>query len=138
MFVQRLKDLTEYARDGELILDTFGEVKQVWHPWRRRYDLFIRSVSSLPLHYVPLTFSTLSEGPTRALPTASDPQGPQPDPNPSTFTQFARVDSPFLAWHFRITDGQGQEVAYINRAFRGFGREVRPPFLLRSRLPIPS
>ena len=51
MFVQRLKDLTEYTGDGEPILDTFGEVKQVWHPWRRRYDLFIRSVSSLPLRY---------------------------------------------------------------------------------------
>ncbi|KAH9934681.1 Scramblase-domain-containing protein [Fomitopsis serialis] len=33
MFVQRLQ--------GEPVLDTFGEVQQLWHPWRRRYDLFL-------------------------------------------------------------------------------------------------
>ena len=46
MFVQRPRDIPE----GELVLDTFAEVQQEWHPWRRRYDLFLRYVcSDLPL-----------------------------------------------------------------------------------------
>lgn len=42
MYVQRLKDFSEYTLGGEPVLDTFAEVQQVWHPWRRRYNLFIR------------------------------------------------------------------------------------------------
>lgn len=42
MYVQRLKDFSEYTPGGEPVLDTFAEVQQVWHPWRRRYNLFIR------------------------------------------------------------------------------------------------
>jgi hypothetical protein len=42
MYVQRLKDLSRYTQEGEPILDTLGEAQQVWHPWRRRYDLFLR------------------------------------------------------------------------------------------------
>lgn len=49
---------------------------------------------------------------------------PQPEPEPSIFTQYATVDSGFLAWHFRLLDGRGEDIAYISRAFRGFGREV--------------
>ncbi|KAG6845234.1 hypothetical protein H0H87_012226 [Tephrocybe sp. NHM501043] len=29
----------------------------------------------------------------------------------------------FLSWHFRLCDAKGDEIAYISRAFRGFGRE---------------
>jgi len=103
MYVQRLQAGTEYTLDGEPILDTFAEVKQVWHPWRRRYDLFIQ------------------KGHKRVISTASERQ---PEPEPSTFSQFAKVDSEFLAWHFRLLNVHGDEIAYINRAFRGFGREV--------------
>lgn len=42
MHVQRLKDQSEYIHDAEPFLETFGEVQQIWHPWRRRYDLFLR------------------------------------------------------------------------------------------------
>jgi hypothetical protein len=42
MYVQRLKDWHEYAPTGEPVLDTFAEAQQRWHPWRRRYDLFLR------------------------------------------------------------------------------------------------
>jgi len=42
MYVQRLKECSEYTPESDPILDTFGEVQQVWHPWRRRYDLFLR------------------------------------------------------------------------------------------------
>lgn len=42
MFVSTLKDLNEYTEDGQPVLDTFSEVQQRWHLWRRRYDLFLR------------------------------------------------------------------------------------------------
>jgi hypothetical protein len=48
----------------------------------------------------------------------------QPEPEPAVFTQVAQVNSPFLAWDFRLLDGHGQDIAFISRAFRGFGREV--------------
>lgn len=55
--------------------------------------------------------------------------GPNPQPQPSThethFNQFARVDEGLWAWHFVLRDAQGEGIASINRAFRGFGREVR-------------
>lgn len=42
MFVQRRKVLSKIEPNVEAALDTFGEVQQIWHPWRRRYDLFLR------------------------------------------------------------------------------------------------
>lgn len=103
MYVQRLKEFSEYTPSGDPILDTFGEVQQVWHPWRRRYDLFLRETSR------------------RILSLASEPQ---PEPTTAVFSQIARVDSPFLAWDFRLLDGCQQDVAFISRTFRGFGREI--------------
>ena len=55
MYVQRLQAGTEYAPGGEPILDTFAEVQQVWHPWRRRYDLFIRCFRP-PMHHFQITY----------------------------------------------------------------------------------
>ncbi|EIW85426.1 Scramblase-domain-containing protein [Coniophora puteana RWD-64-598 SS2] len=80
MFVQRLKDLKAYTPEGEPILDTFGEVQQEWHLWRRRYDLFLRDAP--------------------------------------------RVDEGLWAWHFNMRDAEGSVIASVNRAFRGFGREI--------------
>ncbi|KAI0709418.1 Scramblase-domain-containing protein [Earliella scabrosa] len=106
MYVQRLKDFAEYTSEGEPVLDTFAEVQQRWHPWRRRYDLFLRQDSSL-----------------RILSTVNEPQ-PEPEPEPESFHQFARIDGGILAWHFALRDAQGQAIAHVNRAFRGFGREI--------------
>lgn len=104
MFVQRLKDLTDRTpRKDEPILDTFAEVQQRWHLWRRRYDLFIR------------------QGPKRILSLMS---GPQPEPDPESYHQVAKIDEPFLAWDFTLRDARGKELASVSRAFRGFGREV--------------
>jgi hypothetical protein len=104
MFVQRLKDLLDRtAAEGEPVLDTFAEVQQRWHLWRRRYDLFIR------------------QGPKRILSLVSDPQ---PEPETESYHQIARIDEPFLAWDFTLRDGSGKEMASVSRAFRGFGREV--------------
>lgn len=61
----------------------------------------------------------------RLLSVASESQ---PQPEPETFSQFAKVDSGFLAWHFQLLDDRGEELAYLSRAFRGFGREVRPVY----------
>jgi uncharacterized protein YfbU (UPF0304 family) len=40
MHVQRQTDVAEDTQ--EPVLDTFAEVQQVWHPLRRKYDLFLR------------------------------------------------------------------------------------------------
>jgi hypothetical protein len=37
----------------------------------------------------------------------------------------AKVDAGFFAWHFRLLDENGNQIASIDRAFRGIGREVR-------------
>lgn len=105
MFVQRLKDYSSYTPEGEPVLDTFAEVQQRWHLWRRRYDVFLR------------------DKPRRILSLASENQ-PEPDLMEEDFSQFARVDSGFLAWNFSLHDAQGQELGHIGRNFRGFGREV--------------
>ncbi len=42
MFVQGLKDWHDYTPAGEPVLDTFAEAQQIWHLWRRKYDLFLR------------------------------------------------------------------------------------------------
>ncbi|KAM5533254.1 hypothetical protein V8D89_013031 [Ganoderma adspersum] len=86
-----------------LVLDTFAEVQQRWHPWRRRYDLFLR------------------QAPHRILSKVGEPQ---PEPEPELFHQFAVIDGGFLAWHFALRDDQGLSIASVNRAFRGFGREI--------------
>ncbi|KAJ8517304.1 hypothetical protein ONZ45_g5478 [Pleurotus djamor] len=103
MYVQRLKHFSEYTPEGEPLLDTFAEVQQRWHPWRRRYDLFLRQS-----HH-------------RILSTTSDPQ---PEPSPAVFNQAFQVDEGILAWNFKLFDGRTQEVAHVHRAFRGFGREL--------------
>ncbi|KAH9997250.1 Scramblase-domain-containing protein [Russula vinacea] len=105
MYVQRLKDWHEYAPTGEPVLDTFSEAQQRWHLWRRRYDLFLRVAPEL------------------ILSKASEPQ-PEPEPEPDRFSQFAKIDEGFWAWHFTLRGSRGEELASINRAFRGFGREI--------------
>lgn len=61
--------------------------------------------------------------PRRILSLASESQ-PEPDLVQEDFSQFARVDSGFLAWNFSLHDAHGQELGHVGRNFRGFGREV--------------
>ncbi|KIK63604.1 hypothetical protein GYMLUDRAFT_40653 [Collybiopsis luxurians FD-317 M1] len=108
MYVQRPNPGQEVAQapsSNEAVLDTFAEVQQIWHPFRRRYDLFMR------------------ESPKRILSLASDPQ-PEPELDSNTFNQIGKVDAPFLAWDFSIHDAAEREIAFISRNFRGFGREI--------------
>ncbi|KAG1784579.1 Scramblase-domain-containing protein, partial [Suillus plorans] len=102
-FVQRLKDLHEYTPEGEPVLDTFAEVQQEWHLWRRRYHLF------------------LCDQPRNILSTTSEPQ---PELPIDSFTQFAKIDEELWAWHFNMLDVGGTPSASVNRAFCGFGREI--------------
>ena len=62
----------------------------------------------------------------RATPNAiqSNASDPQPEPEPDHFTQFAKIDAGFWAWHFTLRGAQDEELASISRAFRGFGREI--------------
>ncbi|KAF9262167.1 Scramblase-domain-containing protein [Marasmius fiardii PR-910] len=103
MYAQCPSKTRETTKGGVPILDTFAEVQQIWHPWRRRYDLFLRETSKRIL-------SVVNE--------------PQPEPQPSVFSQFAKVDAPFLAWSFSLRDARDEEIAFIGREFRGFGREI--------------
>lgn len=76
------------------------------------------------------------ETPRRILSVVSDPEQPEPDAvDDVQYKQIARIDEGFLAWHFRLRDAGGNELAAVNRAFRGFGREVgRTPLCPRSLL----
>ncbi|KAF8969932.1 Scramblase-domain-containing protein [Flammula alnicola] len=103
MFVQRLKDRSHSPPDPEPVLETFGEVQQIWHPWRRRYDLFLRE--------------NIPTGLTDNFDQANQS-------NESVYYQIGKVDSGFLAWNFRVSDQHGNEIASVDRAFRGIGREV--------------
>ena len=60
----------------------------------------------------------------RILSVASDPQ-PEPEPDSHIFNQFSKIDAGFLAWDFPIHDARSEEIASVNRTWRGFGREVR-------------
>lgn len=59
--------------------------------------------------------------PRRILSTTDEPQ---PEPDLDQFTQLAKIDEGLWAWNFALRDEQGDEIASVNRQFRGFGREV--------------
>ncbi|KAF8831712.1 hypothetical protein HHX47_DHR1001310 [Lentinula edodes] len=103
MYVQRPTPGQEVSES--VLLDTFGEVQQIWHPFRRRYDLFLR------------------DSPKRILSLRPDPQ-PEPELDTNTFSQIATVDAPFLAWDFSVLDAAAREMTFISRSFRGLGREI--------------
>ncbi|TDL27301.1 Scramblase-domain-containing protein [Rickenella mellea] len=102
MFAQKVEG---YESD-EPVLNTFAEVQQRWHPWRRRYDLFLR-----PPH-------------EEVEPILTKAGEHQPEPRLNEFHQFARVDGGLWAWNFSLRDVSNREIASVNREFRGLGREI--------------
>lgn len=99
MYVQHQKFDAEpqaFQDEHESSLETFGVVQQRWHLWRRKYDLYLKE-SSL------LSGKNVGED--------------------EVFNQFAAIDAGFLAWNFPIAD-EIQEIASVERNFRGFGREL--------------
>lgn len=104
MFVQRPLDSQSPGLHDKQVLDTFAEVQQEWHLWRRKYSLFLRTT------------------PIRVLTPISEPE-PE-DPSEPHFEQFARIDEGLWAWKFTARNVNGDGIATISRAFRGFGREI--------------
>ncbi|KAG9318326.1 Scramblase-domain-containing protein [Chiua virens] len=70
--------------------------------------------------YLPQSRST----PHRALTILGSDLEPERTPREAHFQQFARVDEGLWAWYFVLRDAQGEGIASVNRAFRGFGREI--------------
>jgi hypothetical protein len=120
MYVERLKNWHEYTPNGEPVLDTFAEAQQRWHLWRRRYDLFLREDLSVNTP-TPQTSFTDKVTMGHTLPKAGEQL---PELQLENFVQFAKIDEGFWAWHFTLRGSRGEELASINRAFRGFGREI--------------
>ena len=81
-----------------------GEAHSEWAPLRRKYSLFLSHGLSLG-----------QQG------AGSSSQGSKPT---TDFTQFARVDEPFLSWDFSLYDVEARKAGSVNREFRGFGREL--------------
>jgi hypothetical protein len=121
MFVQRLAAPAPSARfdsygermtavaekEGEPLLATFAECQQRWHPWRRRYDLFVR------------------DAPRRVLqPVSASPEQPDPEATEDGYSQVAEIDAGLLAWHFAFAGANGAERASVSRRWGGLGREV--------------
>ena len=136
MFVQRLKDFTEYNPEGEPVLDTFAEVQQRWHIWRRRYDLFLRYVPRFPQPPSTPLLPVLTH--TDTCNAHISPQRTKPPHplhrvrTPARARARARVLPPKGAHRQRLprlaltlNDARGEEMGSVDRTFRGFGREVR-------------
>lgn len=93
------------------------------------YGRIVVDFHDTPCHLFRQSRST----PHRVLTTLdSDPQ-PEVTTPEVHFNQFARVDEGLWAWHFVLRDAQGEGIASVNRAFRGFGREVRRRLRLLTR-----
>jgi len=123
MFVQRPLDSQSPGLHDKQVLDTFAEVQQEWHLWRRKYNLFLRYDRNLHFHgFLKHSTYTYRTAPIRVLTPISEPE-PEDSSEPH-FEQFARIDEGLWAWKFTARNADGDGIATISRAFRGFGREV--------------
>lgn len=89
----KIKVLIPHPSAGEERL--VGEVHQIWHPYKRKYELFVNQ---------------------------SDQSSE--DGSNESMTQFAGIEGGFLAWDFMLTDENNRPLGAITRNFRGFGREI--------------
>lgn len=126
MYVQRAEESTASDPSSETQMETFAEVRQIWAPLRRKYELFLRCFFIYHLRH---SSTSPIRDTSNSDPILSTPSDPQPTPPPSLFSQFAYVDAPFLAWDFPLQGEHGQEIGLVTRSFRGFGREVRHSLL---------
>jgi hypothetical protein len=94
MINSRLKVFIAGHDDGEGRL--VGEVHQVWHPLRRKYELFVNRPE-------------INEDTTELE---------------DSLVQFASIDGGLLTWDFVMTDQRERPLGAITRNFRGFGREI--------------
>ncbi|KAK1224462.1 hypothetical protein PQX77_012636 [Marasmius sp. AFHP31] len=99
------------------VRQNLGKPQQMAFPFSTRLQKF--SKYGIRGDGVTICFSGLST--LRILSTVDEPQ---PEPELSVFSQFAKVDGGFLAWSFSLRDARDEEIAFISREFRGFGREI--------------
>ncbi|KAK3813631.1 MAG: Scramblase-domain-containing protein [Linnemannia gamsii] len=88
-----------------------GEVQQVWHLVRRKYNLF--TIEQPDPSTIQKDESTTAISKERAI----DGQG-------LNRVQFAHIDGGFLALDFDMQDEHGRPMASVNRNFVGFAREI--------------
>jgi len=124
MYVQRFQAGNEYTPPGEPILDTFcrspaglASVAAALRSFHSVCDIVKPSLFKMQASQLDRNRRDRK----RIVSTASESR---PEPEPYNFSQFAKVDSGFLAWRFQLLDGHGEEIASIGQVFRGFGREV--------------
>lgn len=89
----KIKVLVPHPSTGEERL--VGEVHQIWHPYKRKYELFVNQGDQL-----------------------------SGNESNESMVQFAGIDGGFLAWDFMLTDENNRPLGAITRNFRGFGREL--------------
>ncbi|OCL09346.1 Scramblase-domain-containing protein [Glonium stellatum] len=98
-----------------------GAADQEWAPLRRKYNLFLarKFDQNKPNIRAPqLTSGELPLSTSKALQVAEG------DPRQVDFSQFARVDEPFLSWDFTLLSEDGRLIGSVNRNFAGFAREI--------------
>ncbi|KAF2841173.1 Scramblase-domain-containing protein [Patellaria atrata CBS 101060] len=97
-----------------------GEAHQQWHPWRRKYDLFLNR---------PLEDKQAQEvrQPTSGELPISDTKAAQVSKDNRSevgFAQFAHVNEPLLSWDFALLSSDDRLIGSVNRNFRSFAREI--------------
>ena len=98
-----------------------GAAEQEWAPLRRKYSLFLSrhfNQNQSDLHAPQLTSGELPLSTPKALQVAEG------DPRQVGFSQFARVDEPFLSWDFTLLSEDKRLIGSVNRNFSGFAREI--------------
>ncbi|KAL7283519.1 hypothetical protein ACG7TL_002952 [Trametes sanguinea] len=109
------------AEEPRGLLSTFS--RQIFRT-HRPFRAIVMDAAGSPILWLRRPFAFINsrmDTPHRILSVLNEPQ---PEPEPVQFTQFAKIDEGLLAWHFTLRDALGQPIANVNRAFRGFGREL--------------
>lgn len=84
-------------------MPVIGEAHSQWAPLRRKYNLFLSHERARDKDMM---------------------VGNHSDKPEYSFRQFAAIDEPFLSWDFSLRGKDNELIGSVNRAFRGFGREI--------------
>jgi hypothetical protein len=98
-----------------------GAAEQEWAPLRRKYNFFLSrhlNQNQSNLRAPQLTSGELPLSTSKALQVAEGGS------RQVGFSQFARVDEPFLSWDFTPLSEDKRLVGSVNRNFSGFVREI--------------
>lgn len=98
-----------------------GAAEQEWVPLRHKYNLFLSrhfNQNQSNVHAPQLTSGELPLSTSKALRVAEG------DLRQVGFSQFARVDEPFLSWDFTLLPEDKRLIGSVNRNFSRFAREI--------------